>query len=71
MSKHIPNIQQLISPVLDVAFQMQKQYGDVNFKEVELSELGIWKTVVTVNAYTKELHTEDDCTSTIIHVPNQ
>ena len=50
---------------------MQKQFGDVNFKEVELSEIGIWKTVVTVNAYTKELHTEDDCTSTIIHVPNQ
>ena len=24
-----------------------------------------------MDAFTKELHTEDDCTSTIIHVPNQ
>ena len=41
LSKHIPNIKQLISPVLDVAYKMQKQYGDVNMKEVELSEIGI------------------------------
>ena len=71
LSKHLPNIKHLISPVLDIAFQMQKEYGDVNLQEVELSELGIWKTVVTVNAFTKELHIEDDCTSTIIYVPNQ
>ena len=49
---------------------MQKECGDVNMKEVELSNIGIWKTAVSVNTYTEELHTEDDCTSTIIHVPN-
>ena len=50
---------------------MQKEYGDVNMKEVELNNIGIFNTVVSVNAYTEELHTEDDCTRTILHVPKQ
>ena len=71
LSRHIPNIKHLISPVLDVAFKMQSERSDVNVKEVELSDIGIWKTAVSVNAYTEELRIEDDCTSTIIHVPKQ
>ena len=32
LSKHITNMQQLISYVLDVAYKIQQEYGDVNLK---------------------------------------
>ena len=38
-------------------------------KENEYSKYGIWKTVFCVNATTERLHTERDCSYTVIHVP--
>ena len=71
IAKHIPIVKELISPVLDVAYEMQCHQGDINLKEVYLKNSGIWKTSVTVDAYTKDFHTENDCTYTVIHVPMQ
>ena len=50
---------------------MQEHYGSVNLKPTEGSNCGIWMSTVCINARTTELHSEDDCTYTIIKVPKQ
>ena len=39
--------------------------------DVASSKHGVWQSQICVNAQTAELHTEKDCTYTIIGVPNQ
>ena len=68
--KYLRNILQLISPILDISYDMQK-YGNINFQEVKTSTIGMWQSQICVNATMSILHTEDDCTYTFIHVPNQ
>ena len=58
----IPSIRLSISPVIDTAFGMQDVCGSINLKETPSSEYGIWKTSISVNAYTEKLHYENDCT---------
>ena len=65
------NITELISPMLDVSYSMQKKYGDINFTDVPTSKSGMWQSQVCVNASTSILHTENDCTYTCIYVPQQ
>ena len=36
-----------------------------------MHDVGIWQSTMAVNGYTMELHHEDDCTYTVIHVPQQ
>ena len=71
VAKYIRNITQLISPILDISYDMQKKYGNINFKDVQTSSIGMWQSQICVNATTSIVHTEDDCTYTFIHVPNQ
>ena len=71
IAKHLPIVKELISPMIDVAYEIQGVDGDINLKEVCLKNSGIWKTSVTVDAYTTDFHTENDCTYTVIHVPMQ
>ena len=71
VAKNISIVKELISPVVDVAYEMQRHQGDINLKEVCSKNSGIWKTSVTVDAYTKDFRTENDCTYTVIHVPMQ
>ena len=71
LGKYIRNITQLISPILDISYNMQKKYGNINFKDVQTSSIGMWQSQICVNATTLIVHTEDDCIYTFIHVPNQ
>ena len=71
LSRHLPLVSDLISPLLNVAYKKQACSGNVNFKKVPVSASGLWAMTVAVDAQTKTLHTEDDCTYTMIHVPQQ
>jgi len=71
MENVIRNISKLLSPVIDTAFEMQKDYGQVGLKDVESSESGMWQSSMCVNARTRILHTEEDCTYTLCKVPSQ
>ena len=71
MSNKLPFLSTIIAPVIDVAFNIQAQMGDIKIEETSASNLGIWKSTLAVNAVTKELHTEDDVTYTVIDVPLQ
>ena len=67
----IPLIQNYIAPVFNFAEEMQHTVGDINIMKDEYSKYGIWKTVYCVNAETHALHTENDCSYTVITVPKQ
>ena len=40
-------------------------------QKVSISECGMWQSSICVNGQTTNLHTENDCTYTIITVPEQ
>jgi hypothetical protein len=67
----IPTIRSVISPVIEVAFDMQENKSDLNLKEGLATKDGCWQSSLCVNATTKCFHTEPDCTYTLISVPNQ
>ena len=69
--QHIPLLPELIPPMLQTAHTMQSMCGNINLKETPLSNAGIWKATIAIDGITKELHSEDDCTYTVIHVPKQ
>ena len=71
LSKKIPNISKLISPLLDVAFQKQEKIGNINFVAGDSTRYGVWHTSICVNATTESFHTEKDVTYTLISVPGQ
>ena len=71
LSRLIPNIRKLISPVLQQAVKKQEIEGNVNFKNVKSSEHGVFQSEICINAVTKIFHTEKDCTYTLISVPHQ
>ena len=74
LSKIIPNVANYISPSLDVIYKLQNEVGDLNFKAIDEDNednTGIWQTLICVNAETTELHCENDCTFTLIVVPEQ
>ena len=67
----IPNLHKLLSPVVDVAFEMQVDHGDFNLKKVQTSSSGIWQSKVCSNSSTKKMHTENDYSYILISVPKQ
>ena len=71
LATRLPNIRNLISPIVDEAYVRQEQKVDINLKKVDSTCHGVWQNSVCVNAYTDKFHTESDCTSTVIVVPNQ
>ena len=71
LKKIIPNISNLISPIIQVAYNMQNKIGSVNLKKITTSENGIWQSEICVNAKTNQFHTEKDVTYTFITIPQQ
>ena len=69
-SSIIPNIKMLMSPILDIAYDLQDEYGDINLKTT-LQGSGSWASNLCVNATTNTFHNEMDCTYTLISVPRQ
>ena len=67
----LPNIQSLISPVVDTAFEIQKKVGDINLQPLPSSKNGCWQTSICINAQTNQFHNENDCTYTLISIPYQ
>ena len=67
----LPNFKDCIAPVLKVADDLQAIVGDIHIKRGTYHDYGIWKSVVSINSQTEELHTEDDCSYTVITVPHQ
>ena len=61
----------LLSPVLKVAYDAQSTWGDINLSNVATSVNGMWQSQICVDASTALEHTENDCTYTVISVPNQ
>ena len=70
ISTILPNIQMLISPVLDVGYDLQHKHGDIGMK-LTSNGRGCWSSHISVNATTGLFHNEDDCTYTTISVPSQ
>ena len=67
----LPTLRQHISPIVDTASKIQQEDGDVNLKKCPGYQSGCWQSQVCINACTRRFHTENDCTYTIITVPNQ
>ena len=65
----IPTLQGLITPVIDVAYRLQDEICDISLKKMPSSICGLWHTSVCVNAHTPQLHTDQDCTYTMMTVP--
>ena len=68
LSTIIPNLKMLIAPVLDVAYDLQDEHGNIGMKRTTIGR-GIWSTCLCVKAITGLFHNEDDCTYTIISIP--
>ena len=69
--RYMRNIKNLLSPVVDTAYKLQNEWGDINIRKVKTSTNGLWTTQVCVDASTKIKHTKNDCTYTVISVPKQ
>ena len=69
ISQDIPNVKELLSPVLDMVYEIQTERDDTNLKDVSLKNIDIWKAFVSVDSYTKDIHTYDDCTYTVMYIP--
>ena len=54
------NVYNWIAPVVDVAYNLQKDYGDINIKDSVIFKLGVPQAQICVNATTAEFHTEYD-----------
>ena len=64
-------IKECVTPVLHVANLLQSSKGDIKLKEPAYSDYGVWKSVLCINAETKEIYNEDNCSYTVITVPRQ
>ena len=68
----IPNIRKVISLVIDTTYDLQESECCVNLKSVSSSSDCLYQTLSCVNTLTKEFHTEDNSTYTVvIKNPNQ
>ena len=65
------NVYNWIAPVVDVAYNLQIDNGDINIKNSVLFQLGVPQAQICVNATTAEFHTEFDQSLTYICVPKQ
>ena len=65
----IPSVSRLVSPVLQVAHDIQKHMQvDLNFKKVTTSNNGLWQSSLCIDCKTDVLHTENDTTYTFITI---
>ena len=71
ISKLVPNISMLLSPIIRKAFDMQSRISSIDLKDVKSVASGVWQSEVCVNSKTAILHTEEDVTYTLITVPKQ
>ena len=66
----IPRIDMLLCPSLNVAYMKKQKKGDDILKAVVSSDSLMWQSQICVNASTAIFHNENDCTYTVITVPN-
>ena len=71
LRKCFMTIDNLISPMLDVAYSMQHTSSDINLKTTNTTEYGTWQCEICLNASTKMFHTEKVITYTLISVPRR
>ena len=71
LCKVIPTLRYYISPTLSVAHNLQQEIGDCNIRKMKHSDTGIWQASICVSCHTSNLHTENDCTYTVITTPKQ
>ena len=67
----IPTLKEHIAPTLNVIHNLQSDIVDLNMKRTSLSDHGMWQNSICVNCQTTDLHTENDCTYTVVTIPNQ
>ena len=67
----VPDIKHLLSPILDSANSIRTTLPDNILQVTPTSSDGFWNTMLYVNGCTSGLHTERDCTYTLITVPKQ
>ena len=65
------NVFNWIAPVIDFAYNLQRDNGDINIKNSDLFQLGVPQAQICVNETTSEFHTEYDQSLTYICVPKQ
>ena len=70
-SRIIPEINWLLSPILDLAYQRQQSIDRKILTPLKVSQNGCWNSHIFVNSCTSTFHVEKDCSYTCIHVPNQ
>ena len=62
----------LIMPIISaVDHHCKKNVMKSPLKETKGYHCGLWASCICVNAETKKLHTEHDCTYTLIYAPQQ
>ena len=71
LCKTLNSSSNIFAPLLNVANSLQHKYGDFNFKKVQTYNDGLWHSEVCINAITKDFHTENDASYTLISVPTQ
>ena len=67
----LPTIDKFIAPIIRVTHDLQEDIGEINLKQIKTSEYGLWQTSICNTCQTANLHTEKDCTYTLISVPEQ
>ena len=71
LSKVVPLIRYILSPVIQSAYNLQRKIGNIQLKESLSSNNGCWQKSICINAETKDYHVEKDCTYTLISIPKQ
>ena len=71
LSTVLPDIKNLISPIIDAAYHRQKAAGISLLQKTSSSDNGCWNSFLNVNARTQDYHTETDCAYTFVTVPTQ
>ena len=71
IEKMIPIISSLTSPIINTAYNMQNEIGDINLKQMSASNDGLWMIQMCIDAYTSDFHCEEECVYKLLQVPNQ
>ena len=66
LSKYIPEIRSLTSPIIDSVVSIQKKSKTSVLTNVRTTESGFWNTMLYYNGTTSKLHTEKYCAYTMI-----
>ena len=55
--KYVRNIHQLLSPIVDKAFNSQSDWGNIGIVKVKTSDSGLWHSQICIDASTSIEHT--------------